>query len=70
MPAQGLAHAATQTIARHGIAKRFLDTESEARLRQLIGTEENREVRTGAAFSSPINGVEIAAPHEPRFAGK
>jgi hypothetical protein len=36
----------------------------------LIGAKKNGEVGTGAAFAGAVDGVELAAPHQPRLARK
>src|SRR5277367_2831394 len=63
-------NAPPHAIAHHGIAERFFDAESEARVRQFVWPKENREVGTGAAFPRAIHRIEIAASHQPRLAGK
>jgi hypothetical protein len=68
MAAHDLADAPPDAIAHDRAAERFLDAEAETALRQLVGAKKNSKVGTRAAFSCAINGIEFAAPHQPRVA--
>jgi len=70
MPAHHFPNAPPHAITHYGIAQRLLDTESEARLRQIVGAKEHREVGTGAAFSRSINRIKVTAPQHPRLSRK
>lgn len=68
MFAHHFADAPPHAIAHYGLAERLLDTESEARLRQIVRAKEHREVGTRAAFSRSINRIKVTAPHQPCLA--
>ena len=70
MAAHDFSNSAPDAIAHHRPAKRFLDAEPKAAVRQLVGAKENSEVRAGTALSRAVDTVEFAAPHEPRLARK
>jgi len=54
MATHDFAQTPPDTIARHRAAKRFLDADPEAALRQFIGAKEHSEVGTRAALSEIV----------------
>lgn len=70
MPAHNLPQAPPDSIAHYRAAKRFLDAEAEAAVRQRIGAEKNGEVRARAALPGAIDGVEITPADNARLARK
>lgn len=70
MAPHDLSNSPPDAIADDRSAQRLLDAEAEAAHRQMIGTKENCEVGTGSALSGAVNGIEVAALHQPRFARK
>src|ERR1700719_350566 len=67
MPAHDLSHAPPDAIAHHRAAQRLLDAETEAAARKLIRAKKKGEVGTRAAFPGAVHGIELSAPHQPRF---
>ena len=65
-----LSNSPPDAIAYDRSAEGLLDTEAEAAHRQMIGAKENCEVGTGSALSGAVNGIEVAALHQPRLARK
>src|SRR5215472_119207 len=55
---------------RRRAAKRFLDADPEAALRQFIGAKEHSEVGTRAALSGAVDRIKFTASHQPRLARK
>lgn len=70
MAAHDLSNSAADAVAQHRTAKRLLDAEPEAAVRQLVGAKENCEVRAGTALSGAVDSIEFPAPNEPRLARK
>jgi hypothetical protein len=70
MSAHHFPDAPPNAIAHYSIAERLFDADPEARFRQFVAAEEDREVGTRAAFSSSINGVEVSAAQKPGLARK
>src|SRR5262249_23093791 len=57
-------------IAHYCATERFLDAEAEATQGQIVGAKKNGEVRTRAALSGAVDGVELAAAHQARLTRK
>jgi len=70
MAAHDLSNPPPDAVAHHRLAKRLLDAEPEAAVRQLVGAKENCEVRAGTALSGAVDSIELPAPNEPRLARK
>jgi hypothetical protein len=65
-----LSNSPPDAIAYHRAAQRPLDAEAEAAHGQMVGAGKNCEVGTGSALSGAVNGIEVAALHQPRLARK
>jgi len=70
MTAYDFSHAPPDAVAYHRAAQRLFNTETEAAHGHLVGAKKNCEVGTRSALPSAIDGIELAAPHQPRLARK
>jgi hypothetical protein len=68
--ADHLSQSPADAVAHDGPSQCFFDTETEAAQWQLIGAQEDGEVRTGSAFPGTIDSIKFAASHQPRLARK
>ena len=68
--ADDLAQAPPHAVAHHRAAQCFFDAEPVAAILPPTGVNENSEVGTLAALSGAIHFVDLALPHQPRFARK
>ena len=70
MPAHDFSHAPPDAVAHYRSAQRLFDAEAEAAARKLVRAKKKCEVGTRAAFPGAVHGIELSAPHQPRFPRK
>jgi hypothetical protein len=70
MAAHDFTHPAPHAIAHYRAAQPFLDAETEAAQRSLIGAKKRGEVRIRAALPSAVDGVEFALAQQSRLSWK
>lgn len=70
MAADDFPQAPPHAVAHHGAAQGLLDAKPKAARRLSAGSNENSEVGTRAALARAVDFVELALPHQPRFARK
>ena len=64
------AQAPPDSIAHNRAAKRFLNAEAKAALRQVVRFYKSCEVGTRAALAHAIDGIKLRLRYQPRFARK
>jgi hypothetical protein len=70
MAADDFTHTAPHAIAHHRAAQPFLDAETEAAQRPLVGAKKRGKVRIRAALPGVVDGVEFALAQQSRFSWK